>query len=307
MFFGSSADSVIVLSALSQLTINNYQLSIASAVTQPPKAVGRNHNVTPTPVEIWAKEHGIPTLSFASNPSQPWFYENEHDIIDTLQPLDADLLISASYGQKIPTEIIETARYGGLNVHPSLLPRWRGADPVPWAILSGDTQTGVTIVTLSPRFDEGNIIAQKKLPITDTDSSDPLRTRLFMKGATLIAQVLPDYLSGNNTGQPQQSGSVPMKQFPYARRLTRQDGFEPWDTMFHATNDEAQRIHRKLRALTPWPGLWSTLTVQGCKKRLKIRTAHIDNHSLHLDSVQLEGKRTVAFTQFQSAYLSGTT
>ncbi len=193
VFFGSTSDSVIVLDKLYTLTPTPYTLS--AVVTQPPKPVGREQVLTPTPVEIWTKEHTVPVLSFPTKPDKPWEYENEETVIDTLQTLKADLLVSASYGQKIPAATIQDAKFGGLNVHPSLLPRWRGADPVPWAILSGDHQAGVSVVTLAPTFDQGAIIAQKKVPITPEDTSDPFRTRLFTLGADLLIQSLPDYLT----------------------------------------------------------------------------------------------------------------
>lgn len=262
VFFGSTADSVLVLEKLDH---------VIAVVTQPPKPVGRNQIVTATPVARWTQSRGIPLTS-----------------LDEVMPFKPDLLICASYGEKIPITIIESAKYRGLNVHPSLLPRWRGADPVPWAIMDGDRQTGVSIVTLSREFDQGKIIAQKKLPITPQDTSDPLRTKLFTMGAQLLIEALPDYISGKNKGTPQKTESE-----PYAKRFTRDDGFEPWGKIVDP--NESERLNRKFRALHPWPGLWTTLGT----KRLKI---------LGFDSsptiVQLEGKKPVSYEQFRAAYLT---
>lgn len=270
IFFGSTSDSVLVLEKLS---------NVAAVVTQPPKPVGRKQLITPTQVELWAKKHTTPVLSFPANADKPWEFENEQTVIDTLQPFKADLVVSASFGQKIP--------FTGLNVHPSVLPRWRGGDPVPWAILSGDQQIGVTIVTLASSFDDGAIIAQKKIPIHPGDTSGPLRTKLFQLGAELLAQSLPDYLSGKNKGRPQKINNE-----PYARRLQRQDGFEPWENIIDPK--EAERINRKFRAFHPWPGLWSTFG----DKRIKILGfAHVPT------TVQLEGKTPVSWEQFTAAYL----
>lgn len=259
IFFGSTSDSILVLSKLT---------GVIAVVTQPPKPVGRKQILTPTPVETWAIEHHIPVFT-------------------SVPPLTPDLVITASYGEKIPIEFIRSARFGGLNIHPSLLPRWRGGDPVPWAILSGDRSVGVTVVTLTEKFDQGRIIAQKIMPVTDNDRSDSLRTRLFAVGAELLLSILPDYLSGKNKGRSQSIGTE-----PYARRLTRDDGFEPWENIMDPK--EAKRINRKYRAFYPWPGLWTKFH----KKRLKIlgfdRTPTL---------VQFEGKKPVPFTQFQSAYL----
>lgn len=273
VFFGSTSDSVIVLSRLHQ---------IVSVVSQPPRPVGRKQILTPTPVEEWARGHTVPVLSFPHNKEKPWLFENEQAVIDALGPFKADLFVSACFGQKIPIEVIRSAIFGGLNVHPSLLPRWRGADPVPWAILSGDRQTGVTIVTLAERFDEGKIIAQKKYPITDIETSDGLRTKLFEIGATLLVDNLSDYCSGKNKGKPQKTSDT-----PYARRFVRDDGFIPWEDF------QPELLDRKLRALSPWPGVW---TLFG-KKRLKLIALKPDI------LVQLEGKKPVAFVQFKKAYL----
>ncbi len=276
VFFGSTSDSVLVLQKLSRA-------DIAAVVTQPPKPVGRKQILTPTPVETWAREREIP-VSYTAAPSA------------------ADLIISASYGEKIPMEFIRAAKFGGLNVHPSLLPRWRGGDPVPWAILSGDHQIGVSVSTLSDTFDAGNIIAQKKISITPHDTSGPLRTKLFAMGAGLLIDALPDYLSGKNKGRDQRKGNE-----PYARRFTREDGFEPWERI--TDPKESERLHRKFRALHPWPGLWTRLpapggvatggqgTFQG--KRIKIL-----DFGATPKTVQMEGKTPVSWAQFQKAYIT---
>lgn len=294
IFFGSTSDSVLVLEKLSSLVIGNWSLDICSVVTQPPRPVGRRHILTPTPVEMWAKKHHVTTLSFPTNPDKPWLYADEQVVAGTLQPLKADMLVSACYGQKIPLESINAAPFGGLNVHPSLLPRWRGADPVPWAILAGDRVTGVTIVTLSEKFDDGRILAQKKIPITMNDFSDPLRSKLFTMGAKLLIEVLEKYLSDRNKGMQQQTTDN-----PYARRLTRDDGFEPWETIQKAFGDPevARRIDRKFRAFSPWPGLWT----KSEEKRLKILALHIDHERLVLDEVQREGKKPVSYSTLLTA------
>lgn len=308
IFFGSTNDSVLVLEQL----VTSGEVAVAAVVTQPPRPVGRSQTVTPTPVARWAEEHTLPCLSFPSNREKSWLYENEQTVIDTLDPFGAELLISASYGQKIPSHAIADAKYGGLNVHPSMLPRWRGADPVPWAILTGDHQVGVSVVTLSGDFDQGKIIAQKKIPVSPKDTSDPLRTRLFTLGAQLLVEILPGYLSGSIKGKDQDTSKT-----PYARRFTRQDGYEPWEAIHRAFEhaDEAVRIERKFRALTPWPGLWTTIPIQRKQhsdkhaaensRRLKILSCHLAGDALVIDLVQLEGKNPVSWEQFTRGYLPG--
>jgi len=307
IFFGSTTDSIIVLNKLCHVS----GVTCQAVVTQPAKPVGRKQILTSTPVEILATAHHIPVLSFPSSLSHPSFFQDDQTVIDTLQPFKVDLLVSASFGQRIPIQAIQAAPFGGLNVHPSLLPRWRGADPVPWAILSGDAQTGVTIVTLSETFDQGAIIAQKKIPITDADFSDPLRTKLFEIGAELLIEILPNYLSHPQTFDKKKPrrNFVKTSPAPYAKRFTRQDGFEPWETIHKAFKDpeEARRIDRKFRAFTPWPGIWTKIelrekSLEFSKKRLKILSCHLSS-VLVIDMVQLEGKKAVPYEQFAKAYL----
>jgi methionyl-tRNA formyltransferase len=303
LFFGSTSDSVIVLEKLSTLPA----FAIKAVVTQPARPVGRDQTITPTPVETWATEKRIPVLTFASDKAKPWLYQNPQQVIDTLQPVAPDLIISASYGQMIPADTIRGARFGGLNVHPSILPRWRGGDPVPWAILSGDHQIGVTVVTLSPLFDAGEIYAQEKIPLLPTDTSDALRTRLFGIGADLLGALLPDYIRGKAKPLPVRKET---EKPPYAKRFTRDDGYEPWENILSAieTGADAERIERKYRALHPWPGVWTKITSQQSRKmthetRLKIVTLHLDRDRLIIDQVQLEGKNPVSWEQFKTAYL----
>lgn len=306
LFFGSTSDSVIVLEKL----VTGKNIEIAAVVTQPPRPVGRTKTVTPTPVEVWAAQHHIAILSFPSNPERPWLYANEQQVIDALQPIQADLLVSASYGVKIPWETIKKASYGGINIHPSILPRWRGADPVPWAILSGDRQIGVTIVTLSESFDAGEILAQEKIPITPKDTSGPLRTKLFTMGADMLVRILPDFLLGKLKKTP--ALHLEGVKLPYAKKFSREDGFEPWEVIMKAITEgtDTDRIDRKFRALHPWPGMWTTLAnssqftddSKAKNKRLKLLKLHLDNKKLVLDEVQLEGKKPVVWQQFIIAY-----
>jgi methionyl-tRNA formyltransferase len=239
IFFGSTSDSVIVLEKLVTCHLSLVALRLAAVVTQPPRPVGRDQVLTPTPVDAFAKTHTIPVLSFPSHQEKPWLFENDDAVADALAPFKADLVISASYGIKIPDRTLKETRFAGLNVHPSILPRWRGADPVPWAILAGDHQTGVTIVSLSDTFDTGEIIAQKKIPITDKDTSDPLRTKLFTIGADLLVESLPDYMNQKHNNIHQHYNNKTIEQLSsYARKFTREDGFLPWELIEEATRDK---------------------------------------------------------------------
>ncbi len=319
IFFGSTSDSLIILKRLLTFQETTHQIELVAVVTQPPRPIGRKQIITPTPTETWAKDHQISVLSFQSSPEVSFLYADEQAVINTLETFRADLLISASYGQKIPTKTITDTRLGGINVHPSLLPRWRGPDPIPWQILSGDHQTGTTVVSLSEHMDEGKIISQKKVPLLATDQREPLRMKLFELGAELLVESLPGYIDGSLKGDLQDP-----KKAITAKRLKRDDGFIPWEVIQSAIIGETTEVNklpkflqqfannfdtdknmlpilcdRALRALSPWPGIWTEVSLKHQsteKKRLKILSAHIQHSQWILDDVQLEGKTPTSFS-----------
>lgn len=320
LFFGSTENSVCILNALHNNTaLQQYNIFISAVVTQPPRPIGRKQIITNTPTHIWAEQHHIPVHYFENNPLKKTTYKNEREVTLKLKTYDYQLVISASYGQLIPWEIIEKAQYKGINIHPSLLPRFRGADPTPWTILSGDKETGVTIVGLTKQFDEGKIFAQQRIAVPENTFHEDLRQKLFEQGATLLEKTLPSILDGTNTGIPQDKW-----QATYARRLIREDGFIPWSVLEKAMNGELikpeelpplfhnptiqqsnnpiiQLIHRSLYALSPWPGIWTLVTINQVQKRLKLLSLHIDKLSgaLVLNTVQLEGKTPQPYDQIQ--------
>jgi methionyl-tRNA formyltransferase len=308
VFFGSTTDSVIVLDAIHSYANPQCPLLLVGVVTQSPKPVGRDKVLTPTPVATWAESHGISLLTFPPNTEKPWLFADEETVINALESCKADIMISASFGIKIPWTSISGSKHGGLNVHPSILPHWRGADPVPWAIISGDHQIGVTVVTLSETFDNGGIVAQEKIPIREDDTSDPLRTKLFGIGATLLLEALPKYLDGSIKPKSYTTVRPDGTKLPYARKLTRDDGFVPFESLMRAFSDKAAAttIDKKFRALMPWPGIWTTVPIKSANgeepKRLKIIAEHLKGDFLTLDTVQLEGKKPVPWDQFCSAY-----
>lgn len=323
LFFGSTFDSVIVLQNLYQ---HSRQYQLVAVVTQPPRPIGRKQIMTPTPVETWAKEHTIPFLSFETQKERPTHFINSDDVVASLEPFQPDLVISASFGQLIPWEIIQRAHYKGINIHPSLLPRWRGADPIPWAILSGDTQTGVSVVTLSEQFDEGRILSQQIVPITNTDHREALREKLFTTGATDLTNILPSFLSGTLSGTVQDPHLA-----TYARRLVKNDGFIPWTVLNQCLQQETISFHiisnlpiiqhlaeqvqqldalphmnnsrifldHVTRALSPWPGVWTLIPFNGTEKRMKILSIETDPQKPIFSSVQLEGKNPTHFSEIK--------
>ena len=292
IFFGSSTDSVIVLDTLHK------KFPVSCVITQPAKPVGREKIITPTPVATWAKNHTVPVLSFPQDAKNSWKFARDEDVVNSVETFKPDLIVTACFGQKIPAELIGKTPHGAINVHPSILPRWRGGDPVPWTILAGDAQTGVTITTVTKNFDDGKILAQKKIPVTEKISTHELRTELFTLGAHLLIETLPDYLSGKNKGVEQNNENATV-----ARRLNRDDGFVEWNEFVGALEKNAPELERKYRAFFPWPGLWTKISIHGVERRLKIVNLLTVNGQLLPQVVQLEGKKPVDWKTFEKAYL----
>ncbi len=217
-----------------------------------------------------------------------------------------DLFLVADFGQIIPPEVFTRPKHNTLCLHPSLLPKYRGASPVPYAILNADKVTGVTIFELDEKIDHGSIIAQFREPIRSDDTQESLLERLFQKGAARLVEILPAYIAGQIKPQPQNHS-----QATYAKRLTRLDGRIDWQK-----SDE--EIERFIRAMHPWPGAWTyaKLKSKGKRqkaKRLKILKAHlsiqdrplkpiVDRENLVIDKVQLEGKKPITWHQFQAGH-----
>lgn len=185
------------------------------------------------------------------------------------------LIISAAYGHKLAP--------GGLNLHPSLLPLYRGPTPVPQQILDNVTQSGITIIKMTDQFDAGPILAQETVPVLPDDTSQDLLLRCFSAGAKLLVKILPDYLNTKITQINQDD-----RQATYTRKFTKADGYISWEE-FKLKRGSAE-LDRRIRALFPWPGVWTKLPN---KKTLKL---------LPKNRFQLEGKQPINFQQFAAGY-----
>ena len=169
----------------------------------------------------------------------------DEKFIAELRALKPDLIVVVAYGQILPQRILDLPRHGCLNVHTSLLPKYRGAAPIQWAIANGDTETGVTIMKMDAGLDTGPIVAQRRTPILPADDSATLHDRLARLGAELLAQTIPDYVAGKIQPQPQPAEGV-----SHAPKIKKEDGRIDW-------NLPAQTIWNRLRAFTPWPGAFT--------------------------------------------------
>ncbi len=173
----------------------NKTFSVVAVVTQPDKPKGRELKLTPSPVKVLAEKLNIPVF-------QPLKARDEK-FIAQLRELQPDLMVVVAYGQILPQAILDVPLHGCLNVHTSLLPKYRGAAPIQWAIAEGEAETGVTIMKMDAGLDTGPALATRRTPILATDDSQTLHDRLAQLGAELLAETIPDYVAGKISPQPQ--------------------------------------------------------------------------------------------------------
>jgi methionyl-tRNA formyltransferase len=193
---------------------------------------------------------------------QPMKAREEH-FAERLQALKPDLMVVVAYGQILPQRLLDLSRHGCLNVHTSLLPKYRGAAPIQWAIADGEAETGVTIMKMDAGLDTGPVLAMRRTPILPTDDAQTLHDRLAELGAALLAETIPGYVAGNILPQPQ-----PAEGASYAAKIKRDDGRVDW-------NLPANRIWNRLRAFYPWPGGFTFLAAQPTLQLLKIWKAEV--------------------------------
>ncbi|MBI4033106.1 MAG: methionyl-tRNA formyltransferase [Candidatus Blackburnbacteria bacterium] len=299
VFFGTPDYVLPILEVLHQ----TYR--VLAVVTQPPKPVGRQQKMTPSAVSLWAKEHHIPVLT--SFTPLHISVKNEVGVL-------------ASYGRIIPRDVLEIFPRGIINVHPSLLPKYRGPSPVTAAIAAGERETGVTIIKLDEEMDHGPILAQFTEEIKPDDTTGSLRDRVFKKSAEVLATILPDYLEGRVTPREQNH-----EQATYTKTIKKEHGSIPGKYLQKVLNGEiieesfpipfikdsslvpdSSFLERFIRALDPWPGGWTNIKLTSYQvsklARLKLLKAHVEGEKLVLDQVQLEGKNPVSWQQFVAGH-----
>ena len=224
--------------------------SVLAVVTQPDKPKGRDLKLTPSPVKVLAEKLNLPVL-------QPLKARDEK-FISELRELKPDLIVVVAYGQILPQTILDLPPFGCLNVHTSLLPKYRGAAPIQWAIADGEPETGVTIMKMDAGLDTGAILSTHRTPILPTDDSQILHDRLAQLGAELLIETISTFVAGRISPQAQ-----PAEGSTYAAKIKKEDGRIDW-------NLSAQKIWNRLRAFTPWPGAFTFLKTELKPQLLKI-------------------------------------
>jgi len=211
----------------------NSEHEICAVYTQPDRPAGRGRKLTPSPVKQVALEAAIPV-------EQPLNFKTE-DSLQTLAAYQADLMVVVAYGLLLPQPVLDTPRLGCINVHASLLPRWRGAAPIQRAILAGDTETGVGIMKMEAGLDTGPVLLEARCPINDSDTAQDLHDRLAALGAETLLQSLNNIETRLSQARPQDDS-----QSTYARKLDKREALIDWQ-------QPAQQILRQIHAFNPWP------------------------------------------------------
>ncbi len=275
---------------------------VVGIVTQPDREKGRGRKVVISPVKELALQHGL-------TPLQPEKAKGEtfQEAMKSLQP---DLMVVVAYGQILPGSVLDIPKYGAVNVHASLLPKYRGAAPIAWAILNGEKITGVTTMVMDEGMDTGDILLQAEIPIGNGETCETLHDRLASLGAQLLSETLEKKKAGTIQSVPQDHSKA-----TYAPPLKKEDGHIDW-------KKEAEEIDRQVRAFDPWPGAFTKLS----GLLLKVYKGEVREKALSgkagtvvwlgsdfievetgrgsylLKEVQLEGRRRMAIREFLSGH-----
>ncbi|MCR4330385.1 MAG: methionyl-tRNA formyltransferase [Patescibacteria group bacterium] len=273
VFFGTPLLAVWVLEELEKGGILP-----SLVVTAPDKPAGRKLLFTPSPVKVWAQERGIRIL-------EP--EKLDDDFISALKTETYDLFIVAAYGKLIPQEVLDIPKHGVLNVHPSLLPQFRGASPIVTAILSGEKETGTSIMLLDRQMDHGPIVAQEHVDISDVPKASKLGERLARLGGVMLVNLIPKWVLGNLKPREQDHTRA-----TYCGKIAKEDGLIN-------LSDDPEKNYRKIRAFDEWPRAYFFSERKGKKIRVVIKDARLEDGKLVITKVLPEGKREMDYIDFQ--------
>ena len=294
LFFGTSPFALVTLEALLKSAH-----TVVGVVTQPDRPRGRNQAVSPPPVAVTAQAAEIPLL-------QPEKLK-EAKTLDSIKAFGAEVGVVVAYGRLLPPELLALFPKGMFNLHASLLPKYRGAAPIAWALIRGESSTGVTIFKIDERLDHGPILLQKKLAIEPYEERVALGNRLAQIGSETFLEALDQIESGSSNLQPQSEAEVTL-----APILTRELSFIDWQ-------DQAVTLHNLIRGLQPWPGALTSwqgklLKLLACTPETQQREAapgtilladpkagllvQTGQGQLRLDRLQLEGGRVLSAAEF---------
>ena len=248
IYLGSGEFGLECLNALDRSSHN-----LRFIVTQPPHRAGRGRKPTPTPVARWADDNSIPFIETDDVNAPP--------VIEKIAAYEPDLIVVIAFGQKISNELIDLPPKGAINVHASLLPKYRGAAPVNWAIINGERQTGISIIALAEKMDAGDILAQSATGIGPDETAGRLHDKLAKMASPLLLNALDRIANGTAVYTTQDHSKATL-----APKLKKSDGFLNF-------NELAQLLHRKIRGFWPWPGASAMYVSKKTAKPLRVTIA----------------------------------
>lgn len=292
IFMGTPQIAADVLNEITQ------DISISAVITRPAKPKGRSKKPERTPVEETAAGRNIPVYTPSS----------KEELTKVVKKLKPDLGIIAAYGMIIPIEAIDATRCGIINFHPSLLPLYRGPDPISAPILNGDAKTGVSIIEISEKMDEGDILGQKEIPLSKDETAEKLEKKLALIGAEMLLDIVPEYLSDKAVKKVQNHDKA-----TYTKMIKKEDG------RINFGAETAEEIERKSRALTPWPGIYAfwdgkkinLYELKVAKEDVRPGKITVKNNEVLVGTkegaiipayIQLEGKNKTAISDFLRGY-----
>ncbi len=286
IFFGSFHHySTIILEAL----YSSPDIKVLAVVTTPPAAAGRKQEFRKTHTHIWAEAHNLPVFT-PEKLTKAYLKSNIYNLGS------CNFFVVAGYRLLLPPAWLAYPQIAALNFHPSLLPQYPGPAPVEWALLKGDQVTGISIIKMTEKYDQGPIIAQQKLPIISTDTRLTLYQKLYELGAQMLIPILSKRVRPLKPIKSDLNNKV-----AYAKRLSRTDSYIPWSQVKKALQgQDAADIERKIRAFTGYPEVWTQVPTPKGHLRLKFLSAHLQGSTLKLDQVQLEGKNPSTFNQIKN-------
>jgi len=269
VFFGTSEEAVYALQAL-----HKKEIAPSLIVTAPDKPAGRHYKLTAPLAKKWALEHSIPVF-------QP--EKTNAEAIEIIKEIRADVFVVVGYGKILPQALIDLPKHKTLNVHPSLLPLYRGPTPIEGPILAGDIETGVSIIVVDQEVDHGPIVLQEKHMLTGKETTPELTKKLFTRGGELLAEILPEWINGKiNPKEQDQSKAT------FTKKLKKEDG------LVDLENEAPQVLYNKFRAYCAWPRIFFFRN----NKRVIITDATLENGEFKIKKVLPEGKREISFEEF---------
>jgi methionyl-tRNA formyltransferase len=270
IFFGTPAFVTPILQSLIR------HFTVEAIITAPDKKAGRKQLMTPSPIKAFATSDKVHLPVFT-----PSKFDDE--MLKQIRALQPDLLVVAAYGYILPKKVLDLAPFGAINIHPSLLPKYRGATPVPSTLLSEDTTTGVTILKMDEEMDHGPIITMRSYPIHETDTTQTLLTHLFNLGAEILHETITSYTNGKIEPTAQDDSKA-----TYTKKIAKDDGMIDMENL-----PEKTQLDRMIRAYFPWPTVWTKIKIQDKDVRIKF---------LPGGKVQMEGKNSVTMKDFINGY-----